>query len=75
MDILKAHHRAVLTAKQIKRVLAEERMDLHSVGPCNSLVVNDLQELCDDWACEPAELSSVDAFRAQVRAWREAMDL
>ena len=54
-------------------IIAEEGMDFAARGPVGSLTVTSFGCLADDQAWEPADLSSADAFRAQVRRWREAM--
>lgn len=57
-----------------EQIIAEERMDYAHRGPVGSLTLTDDGMLADDQTSEPADLSSPAAFRAQVRAWREAMD-
>lgn len=54
-------------------IIAEEGMDFAARDPLGSLTVTSSGHLADDRAWELADLSSADAFRAQVRRWREAM--
>lgn len=54
-------------------IIAEEGMDFESVGPVACLTITDDGDLADDQAWEPADLSSADAFRAQVRRWKADM--
>lgn len=59
---------------RIDEIIAEEGMDFDHRGPVGCLVVTPDGRLKDDQADEPADLRSEDAFRAQVRAWRKAME-
>lgn len=56
-----------------RAIIAEEGMDFAARDPLGSLTVTSSGYLADDQAWELADLSSADAFRAQVRRWREAM--
>lgn len=56
------------------QIISEEGMDHHHVGPVACLVITDDGMLADDYTSEPADLSSAEAFRAQVQRWREAVE-
>jgi hypothetical protein len=60
-----------ITFRRAAQIIAQEKMDCASVGPCASLVIRESDlTLHDDWNEEPARLSSDSAFRRQVRRWR-----
>lgn len=54
-------------------IITEEAMDAATVGPVACLVLTEDGRLADDNASEPADLSSPDAFRAQVQRWRQSV--
>jgi hypothetical protein len=54
-------------------IIDEEGMGYEDVGPVECLVVSDGGMLGDGSAFERADLSSADAFRAQVRRWKDAV--
>ncbi len=53
-------------------IIDEEGMGYDDMGSCASLVVNN-GRLSDDYHSERADLTSPDAFRAQVRKWKQAI--
>jgi len=54
-------------------IIEEEGMGYGDVGSVQSLTVSDDGKLTDGDCAEPADLSSPDAFRAQVRRWKDAI--
>ena len=52
-------------------IIDEEGMGIDAIGPAQSLAINDGM-LSNDWASEIADLTSEEAFRAQVVEWRNA---
>lgn len=67
----------MITTQRAHEIIAEEEMGYEALGPVASLALrhndSDGWDLADDDVSEPANLDTEDSFRAQVVAWREAV--
>ena len=71
--ILSLDWRSGISRDRALEIIVEEEMDVGSLGCVECLTISDAGMLRDDSEEEAADLTSEDAFRAQVVAWGEAI--